>query len=546
MKPFLGFIQIKNNFYASPCLAITPVIMLASLFSLLTFSCNGAYSKQAAIPLNVVASGSSLDARDNSVEINWEASENGEVYYIYRGEDVEPQQNVDFYIGSSVALSYIDNTALEELVDYHYKVSSANLYGDKESSLSETAVGWIKRRVWILKDSVADSVVELNGTVDLTGSYYYLVYRNALNEIRAGRISWEREEPEEEAVDDASLEPDEEVVSDLILWKYNLDWYPYSLGNAADVSAGASFDILLAGGALYIAFADRDESGAMTVKALTATVETDEETSVESIEWTLEKIGSLGFTGLAISHPRLTSTLKSGLPFLTVGWSEAGTPPDVKMSQYWIDNHLAWSPVDCSDLTSALALTTEPTSAETLKVIPVYSGFTLSAAIIKEDEPWFAFYQQNFAETAWTAVGDPLIPVAASLSGVDIVNNGGRFFALLNQNQTLKAYVYDDQWLSISTGFDTVDVSSGWDFESGPMLFYRDSSDFLRVKLYDYEDGEWATATWIDRGRYSVDASVEGVVDLEAASYLQIAPAGVLNFASWISSAGQLEWAVLE
>ena len=523
----------------------TRIAILLLLLTLL--SCNGAYNKDVAIPINVTATGIEESAKDNSIIVSWDEVDDAEVYYIYRRDESSPEQTLDFYMGNSANLTYVDNHELDELVDYHYKVSSANLYGKKESSLSEEAVGWIKRHVWKLKDALSTSIKELQTTGDAI-STLFIVTKNSSNELKAVRISYNYVEIESAA----ETEEGEEEPAAEYHWEYTINPCINLIGTATDLADGTSYDITSSGDTLYIAFADSSNSGKLTVKSLL--FEQDEETEV--ITWTLDTVGSSGFSSQSVEvGPKITSFAAGPITTLAVGWIENNNVlslplginiDEINLSSFIIEQSAVWSDINCNDLETELnTLLSVKDDTQQLSITPLYSGATIVASVECRNDPNWFLSQLNTAQTEWTQVGAVLPTTATTIKSGELVSFAGNIYATLNIDNLIKVYVFDEDWVSISTGFEnSVSLKDGWDFATGLNLFYRDNLDYLRIKQYEIGD-DWTVGKWNDRGRLASDSREEGVVDIATADFVAVESGASLTFCFWLENQNAM-WAVLE
>lgn len=513
--------------------------LLYIIINLLLFAgCNGAYSRQPSVPVNVRATGSTGAAQETGITVSWDESQRADVYYIYRGENTIPLQDAASYIGNSSTLSFLDTGALDELVDYHYAVSAADLYGENETALSESAVGWIKRKLWILKDELLASVTELKAATG-TGGEIYFVFRNSLHELRCGRLTAQQEETAE---GEAPADP---------VWNYTIKWASVPLGSAADLTVESSFEIAAAGDSLYVCYSDRNEGGKVSVKSISVE---DPEGGGEPV-WSVETVGQLPIsTSATIASPRIAASgsAQTGVN-LAVGWVEdsiyiplSDMTDALKLSRFWTGASLVWEPEDLSAIRSevSLGLGGGDQTARIMGLEPVVHNLRYYLAASCFDSPYTAVYQLNNGGTAWDAVGAAFAPAVTALNGVETDSFGGRLTLGLNLDNTIKFYQFESSWIEYASPLSGVSESEGFHMNGGN-LFMREADGNLTVRRVELPEGEWSAATWLKRGRNAADATLEGVVKNAPGEFLQVETVGQLTFAFWIEG-GSGYWAVLE
>ncbi|MBL7005774.1 MAG: hypothetical protein ISR78_01700 [Spirochaetia bacterium] len=307
-----------NKFYRKICKQLS---ILLVLIIIITFtSCFGFYEQNPSIPTieSVKITGDS--AAELAILISWTASDKSGGYNVYRSEDGGSYT----YTGSTgpEQLSYID--ADEDLVlgnTYTYKVSSYNIWHTAESDKSTASMGidFFLAPVWVsIFSNTSDSPVKIK-IANSPANQLFFVYADSDGLLHVGRIM-EEEDPEDE---DATIFTTELLDEATFLPKVD--------------PADPDFDILYTNNALYIGFADADQSNKLSVVKITAAAEDDE------LTWDSANFGTAGFTPNPVSSISLAANggfsteriLYAG--FISSGQLQIWERQDASSGQVWTD-----------------------------------------------------------------------------------------------------------------------------------------------------------------------------------------------------------------
>jgi hypothetical protein len=260
-------------------------LLLISIVVIFT-SCFGFSEQDPSIP-NVSSVAITGDtAADLAILVSWTASDNSGGYNIYRSED-----GVSFdYTGSTgpAQLSYID--ADEDLVlgnTYTYKISSYDIWHALESTRSSASTGidFFLAPVWeSIFSQTTGSPVKIK-VANSPANLLYFVYADNTGLLHVGRII-EEEDPDDE---DETIFTTELLEEDSFSPRVN--------------SVNPDFDIIYANNALYIGFADADESDQLTVMEITTDTDDD-----DLLTWEFANFGTSGFSDNPVTSISLTAS----------------------------------------------------------------------------------------------------------------------------------------------------------------------------------------------------------------------------------------------
>jgi hypothetical protein len=312
-------------------------LLLFSIILTLT-SCFGFSEQDPSIPNVKSVEITGETAADLAILVSWTASDNSGGYNIYRSED----GGSFLYTGSTgpEQLSYID--ANEDLVlgnSYAYKVSSYNIWHTAESDKSSTTAGidFFLTPVWeSIFSQTSDSPIKIK-IANSPANQLYFVYADSVGFLHVGRVI-EEENPDDE---DETIFNSELLDDVLFTPKVN--------------PTNPDFDIIYTNNALYIGFADADESDQLTVMKITTDTDDD-----DLITWEFANFGTAGFTSTSVSSISLAA---SGGGFTAAGTLYVGNINGIEL-QVWerpldASSGTLWE--DVSPNTALLSVTPEKT-----------------------------------------------------------------------------------------------------------------------------------------------------------------------------------------
>ncbi|MCK5202126.1 MAG: hypothetical protein KAR21_27425, partial [Spirochaetales bacterium] len=428
-------------------------------------SCTGFVEPDPSVPVITGIEITGDTTAELAILISWSAAVNSGGYNIYRSED----GGAFTYTGStgSSQLSYID--ADDDLVlgnTYTYKISSYGYWHTKESAMSliSTGIDFFLQPVWEnIFTHTSGSPVKIKIALSPANEVYF-VYADDTGLLHVGRVI-EEEDPDDE--------------DETIFTKEQLE--DVSFTPKVD-PANPDFDIIFTDDALYIGFADVDESKNMSVLKVTA--ETDDD---DVLTWEYTGFGAVGFTTNPVSSISLAAN--SGI-FTTSGTLYAGSISNTQL-QIWE------RPLDASSGTvwediSPLSTTGTP---EYTKIF--MDGSNLSAAY-NNDSSDLDILSRSSSDT-WPEYDS--LPLTFSPTGehfsTEIAGSQLSVFSFESGNTWNIQTRDDDEWIiqDNDSGFDTVSSGLTSPFSSAVtasnMYLMAVTSSGPEVLTYDRDVEKW-------------------------------------------------------